>query len=378
MSDVSSTLPDGTYIDLVRSLYTTLLPTTIMAISFLAVGGMVIGETGDPLLLSLLVLGVIASVARVATLLLGRRPASDAALTIAAAWILERRFAWAYLTFAIIFGLFSARAFQVASPETHILIVGLLFGYGAGVAAGVSLRPRIAITAALVAIVPTIVIAWASGNLIYGAAGTLLALFLGGGIESMLSRYRTASGSITMRRTYARLARQDDLTGLPNRLSLREGYEQFVRKAKRDDVLAIHCLDLDRFKPVNDRYGHPVGDALLRAVSDRLNGLLRTGDIAARLGGDEFVVLQTGARHPGEADLLARRVARSIAQPFSILGHQIIIGASVGYALFPEHGRDLDDLVARADEALVRVKREGGGVAAYREPEPEFERRLSA
>jgi diguanylate cyclase len=259
-----------------------------------------------------------------------------------------------------------------------MLTVGLLFGYGAGVAAGVALRPRIAVAAVLVAIVPSILVALVSADLIHIAAGALLAIFLAGGISSMVARHQITSRGITMRRTYGRLARQDDLTGMPNRLSLREAFEHFAEVAGGSDVLAVHCLDLDRFKPVNDRYGHPAGDALLCAVSERLSGVLRSGDIAARLGGDEFVILQTGARHPGEADLLARRIARAIAQPFSILGHQIVIGTSIGYALFPDHGRDLDDLIARADEALVRVKREGGGVAVYREQAPEFERRLSA
>ena len=129
---------------------------------------------------------------------------------------------------------------------------------------------------------------------------------------------------------------------------------------------------------MNDEHGHPVGDELLRAVSDRLTGLLRRGDIAARLGGDEFVIVQTGATHSGETEMLARRVARAIAQPFSIAGRQVTIGASVGYALFPEQGLDLEVLVQRADQALVRVKREGGGVARYRAEAPERATRLSA
>ena len=378
MRNVSPALPEGTYLDLVRSLYTTLLPTMIMTTASLAVGAVVIAETRDQILLFLLALGTIAALARIAVLVGGRKLAASAELDAAGAHRLERRFASAYLFFAIALGLFGARAFQVESAETHVLIVGLLFGYGAGVAAGVSLRPRIAVSSALLAIVPTILMALSSGNLISTAAGALLAVFLAGGIQSMISRYRTASSSISLRRNYAQLARQDDLTGLPNRLSLRECFELSVRNAGPDDLLAVHCLDLDRFKPVNDLYGHPAGDALLRAVSERLSGLLRKGDIAARLGGDEFVILQTGARHRGEADLLARRIARSIAQPFSIEGHQITIGASVGYSLFPENGRALDDLIACADEALVLIKSGGGGVAPYGEQAPERERRLSA
>jgi diguanylate cyclase (GGDEF)-like protein len=197
-------------------------------------------------------------------------------------------------------------------------------------------------------------------------------------IQSMVRIYRNGADDINMRRLFATLARRDDLTGLPNRLALREAFERFAAEAGAGDMLSVHCLDLDRFKPVNDIYGHPAGDALLLAVSERLNALLGRGDIAARLGGDEFVVIQTGARHRDEVDLLARRIGRAVAEPFSILGHRISIGASVGYALFPAHGRDLDDLLGRADEALVAVKRNGGGVAMHGQLLLPPERRRSA
>jgi diguanylate cyclase len=358
-------LPEGTYLDLVRSLYATLLPTAIMAASFIGVGALVAIETPDLLLDVLIGLGMLCVAARILNLLLLRARAEDPALDLAGARAIERRFAFCYFSFALLFGAFSARAFQVATPESHMLVTGLVFGYGAGVAAGISMRPWIAIPSLLVATLPTVAVALQGPGPSRIGVGLLLLLFLAGGIQSILQRYRNAARGITMRRMFAGLARSDALTGLHNRLSLREAFDQFMARARPGDILAVHCLDLDRFKPVNDRYGHPVGDALLRAVSQRLGGLLRQGDIAARLGGDEFVILQTGACHPGEADMLARRIMREIARPFSIGDHDIAIGTSVGYALFPDHGRDLDSLVARADEALCAIKRQGGGVAAY-------------
>lgn len=358
-------VPDSTYVDLVRSLYATLLPTAIIAASFIGVGTLIAIETPDLLLDILICLGMLCLTARLVNLLLLRTRAADPALDTTGARLIERRFALCYVSFALVFGVFSARAFQVATLEAQMLVVGLLFGYGAGVAAGISMRPKIAVPSLIIAILPTVVVTLAGPGLARTGLGLLLLLFLGGGIQSVMQRYRNAAQGITMRRTFATLARSDALTGLNNRLSLREGFDRFVAQAGPDDILAVHCLDLDRFKPVNDRYGHPAGDALLRAVSNRLNGLLRQGDIAARLGGDEFVILQTGARHPGEADMLARRIMREIARPFSVEEHRITIGTSVGYALFPDHGTDLDTLIARADEALCRIKREGGGVAAY-------------
>jgi diguanylate cyclase (GGDEF)-like protein len=375
---VNQELPEGTYIELVRSLFSTLLPTSIMTISFVAVGLLVTSQTPDNLLTFLIGIGSIAAAARLAVLLIHRKRAADENLDLASAQILERRFALVYFTFACVLGAFGSRAFVVATAESHMLIIGLLFGYGAGVAAGLSLRPWISVPSILIAIVPTIITALSTADITYRATGLLLAVFLGGGVESMLSRYRSETRKITMRRLFSTLARRDDLTGLPNRLSLRERFEEFAAQAGSGDMIAVHCLDLDKFKPVNDRYGHPVGDALLKAVSERLGGLLRRTDFAARMGGDEFIIVQTGIQHSDEADMLARRIVRSIAQPYSIEGHEITIGTSVGYALSPRHGNDLDRLVACADTALCEVKQGGGGIASFYEPLPEAELRLTA
>jgi diguanylate cyclase (GGDEF)-like protein len=215
------------------------------------------------------------------------------------------------------------------------------------------------------AIVPSILVALLTRDLTYFMAGALLLLFLVGGIQSMMRNFKAAAAEITARRTFATLARADALTGLDNRLSLREEFDRAVARLDRDEILIVHCLDLDRFKAVNDSFGHPAGDALLQAVSERLRRALRAADVAARVGGDEFVLLQVGAQHVGEADLLARRIARAVAEPFSIMDRHVTVGTSVGYAIYPEHGRDLDDLIACADDALISVKRSGGGVALY-------------
>ncbi|UZK67312.1 GGDEF domain-containing protein [Sphingomonas sp. M1-B02] len=365
MFDRSKPLSEGTYIVAVRSLYATLTPSVIMAVAFVGVGTLVAFETSDLLLTLLIAAGAVSVVARLAVLLRHRTTAGGPAFNLSVARHVERLFAIPYLAFATAFGAFSARAFQVATPESHMLVIGLVFGYAAGVAAGIYLRPWIALPSISVAVIPTGAIALATPDPTYFATGALLLLFLAGGIHSMMRNYRSATMEITARAAFATLARVDALTGLKNRLSLREAYELAFDRTGRDGLLVIHCLDLDRFKAVNDTYGHPVGDALLKAVSDRLRCILRGGDVAARVGGDEFVVLQAGAQHPGEADLLARRIARAVAEPYSILGHPISISTSVGYAVHPQHGHDLDELIVRADKALIRIKRAGGGVAPY-------------
>ena len=360
------TLPEGTYVELVRSLFTTLLPASIMSISFIA-AGIPIAETSDDLTLSVLTgLGCIAAACRLSVLLFHRKEAASAILGRRRARTIERRFATGYFMFAAVFGLFSARAFMVAPPETHSLVAALVVGYGAGVAAGLSLRPWISLPSIAIAIVPSITVLMAQGNHISITLGCILSALMAGGLQSIIARYRTVSMTVTAKRVSEKLARRDDLTGLPNRLSLRERFDAFVAAKDHAGIVAVHCLDLDRFKPVNDRYGHPIGDALLKDVSDRLSTLLRRGDFVARVGGDEFVVIQTGVSHPDEAELLARRIARSIALPYLCKGHEITIGVSVGYALSNESGDNLDVLVACADEALCRMKTEGGGIAAYR------------
>lgn len=371
-------LPPATYVELVGSLFETLLPTAIMAMAFIAVGIIIASQTPDPLISFLTGAGSIAVAARLVVLLAYRRPATAESLDFETARIFERRFALPYFCFAVALGAFAARAFVVATPEAHMLVVGLLFGYGAGVAAGLALRPWISVPCVLLAVTPTVIVTALSSNHIYWAVGALLTVFLGGGIQSMLVRYRLTAKRISMRRLMSTLAHADDLTGLPNRLALRERFEEAVIASGMAPRIAVHCLDLDRFKAVNDRYGHPIGDALLAAVSERMTSQLRRGDFVARTGGDEFVIVQPDISHPGEAELLARRIARSVAQPFSIGHITITIGTSIGYALSSEHGTELDRLVACADDALVRVKGAGGGVLRYQPPGAEPEIRLSA
>ncbi|MEA2988399.1 MAG: hypothetical protein QOG83_1110, partial [Alphaproteobacteria bacterium] len=164
------------------------------------------------------------------------------------------------------------------------------------------------------------------------------------------------------------MARHDALTNLPNRVLFREQMEHALAHVDRDQSLAVLYLDLDRFKSVNDTLGHPVGDALLCAVTDRLQTLVRGNDIVARLGGDEFAIVQTGAPQPTGAKTLATRVIESIAEPFDIEGHQIIIGTSIGVAIAPSDGNEPDQLLRNADMALYRAKAEGRGTYHFFQP----------
>ena len=165
------------------------------------------------------------------------------------------------------------------------------------------------------------------------------------------------------------MARHDALTSLPNRVLFGERVEQALAQASRDQTsFAVLALDLDRFKAVNDTLGHPVGDALLRAVAGRLESCVREVDTVARLGGDEFAIVQTPIRCPEDATVLTRRIIEVLSAPFDIDGHHVVIGSSVGVSFAPADGTSCAKLLKSADVALYRAKAEGKGIWRFFEP----------
>jgi diguanylate cyclase (GGDEF)-like protein/PAS domain S-box-containing protein len=155
----------------------------------------------------------------------------------------------------------------------------------------------------------------------------------------------------------AYMAHHDALTGLANRVLFRERLDQALESAQlQKATIAVLCLDLDRFKDVNDSLGHEKGDALLKAVADRLKGCIREGDLVARLGGDEFAVLRVARSEPHNCAALASRIINSLSEPYHIEGHEIVIGTSVGIALAAKGGLAPDQLLKHADLALYRAK----------------------
>ncbi len=165
------------------------------------------------------------------------------------------------------------------------------------------------------------------------------------------------------------LAHHDALTRLPNRVRFREQMEAALVAVARGQTVAVLCLDLDHFKAVNDTLGHPVGDALLQAVADRIRACVRPSDIVARLGGDEFAIVQTLADQPTGSTALAIRLIEKLSQPLDVHGHQVVIGASLGIAVAPNDGDDPDSLLKNADMALYRAKEDGRSIHRYFEPE---------
>lgn len=162
-------------------------------------------------------------------------------------------------------------------------------------------------------------------------------------------------------------ALHDPLTNLANRTLFFDRLNQSIRLGKRErGQVALVMLDLDRFKQVNDAFGHAVGDALLREFAARFAGRLRASDTAARLGGDEFAAILSGVTGRGDAERKVRTLLRGFKKPIAIDGRRFEIGVSAGLAVYPEDGRNVDRLIRRADMNLYAAKRDGGGFLSGR------------
>ena len=233
--------------------------------------------------------------------------------------------------------------------------------------------------------VDTLSAAW-SARLAQHTGGSMLQTTSGGRIVA-ISYEPTAEGGwvatyddVTERQRVEEqalfLARHDALTRLANRVLFHERVEQALAQVGRGAKAAVLCLDLDRFKAVNDTLGHPIGDSLLQTVADRLQACVREVDTVARLGGDEFAVVQVGLDDPEDAERLARRLVDVLSAPYDLDGHHVAIGASVGVALAPQDGALPDTLLKNADMALYRAKLEGRGT--YRFFEREMDVKLQA
>ena len=185
-------------------------------------------------------------------------------------------------------------------------------------------------------------------------------------ISSAMDNVRFRRQRDADRQGLERMAFYDPLTGLGNRNLFRDRLTHALEVAKRNHCeLGLLLLDLDRFKTINDSLGHQAGDATLHEVGRRLRRSLRKADTAVRLGGDEFgAVLETGVSFDG-ARAAARKIIESVRRPIPHGRETLTVGASIGIAMFPHHGDDYDALVHRADAAMYRAKRAGGGFAVF-------------
>ncbi|AKI00387.1 diguanylate cyclase (GGDEF) domain-containing protein [Hoeflea sp. IMCC20628] len=358
--DVRYRETDDVFKTLVSELTSTISPTTIMGLTILAIGLFAYDSLGGMELMLATISGSVASLAKIFVTVAHRRANATKRATVegAARW----EMAHGLLTFVVAasVGSLATAVFTYDDLSVHIFATALIFGYSAGVAIRISVRPFIAATAIMIAGIPTTISAMLYGDTAHWILATLFVAFLVAAMQSVWHVYGTATRQICLRLEMQHQARHDPLTGLRNRTALGEAFMTLGRA--ENSLTCVHCFDLDGFKSVNDRFGHAVGDELLASIGNRLRENLDQPSIAVRVGGDEFAILQPDVRHPVEADLLARNIVNVLSLPYLIAGEDITIGISLGYTMALSGSAKLEHMMAIADKASYRAKRNGGGI----------------
>ena len=191
-----------------------------------------------------------------------------------------------------------------------------------------------------------------------------------GGEQLCIATVRDISEQLAETQALKHQALHDPLTGLPNRTFLSDRLEQAILAGEREQKpRGLLLMDMDGFKEVNDTLGHAVGDRLLQEVAARLGWVLRKADTVARLGGDEFAVLPAGTTDATAATTIAGKILSALQEPVTIEGQPVELAASIGVAIYPEHGSDADTLLRRADAAMYVAKRAGTGCALSPAPD---------
>jgi diguanylate cyclase (GGDEF)-like protein/PAS domain S-box-containing protein len=188
--------------------------------------------------------------------------------------------------------------------------------------------------------------------------------------EGKIIGFRSISRDITERKQFeqklAEMATHDALTGLPNRILLSDRLMVGAALARRNGHrLAVLMLDLDRFKAVNDALGHSVGDELLKDVGQRLYSIMRKSDTISRIGGDEFVLVLPQISRMDDVTTFAQRILGAFEEPFVFGGHRLQVTTSIGIAVYPEDGTDMENLLKNADSAMYSAKEQGRGIYKY-------------
>ena len=361
-------LPGAIYRDLVAPLFTMRMPILGFGLLFGAVSILILMRWPDP---GILALGVTAALITIARLIvIGRyynAGGSTQQVVELATW--EKRYTGLTFVFAALLAGLNIRVLMVHEPLMLTATVSLVFTFGAGTVSRTSCRPVLCTGSLFIAVLPTaFMMLWHAASSHQPALHSefflllsfLLLAVLGMSLDSVRHLYTAMLEQLVTRHDLAKLARYDALTELPNRLMLREAYQVRIETAQRTGKqLALHYLDLDGFKSINDRYGHPAGDEMLRQVGARLLATIRSDDVVFRLGGDEFVVMQAGVNHRDEAELLARRIIKQLSDAYVITDIEMHISVSVGISLACRLDDDLDELIAGADAALYRSKARG-------------------
>ncbi len=277
--------------------------------------------------------------------------------------LLENAYEMGAYSYAFLAGLMAALTI-LSRPDSHVetLMFGYALAYGTGIAARNAGRPFIAIGQLLLTILPALIACLYVGTLPMFVLGITTCFLVLAMVSITMNVFRVLKEQIIAAEASARLAekmrglaRTDTVTGLANRAGLNQDAAELIEQLPPTHKLAMFWLDLDKFKEVNDTLGHPIGDRLLAETARRLNAHVPEGACVARFGGDEFVVVaEVPGRHAAEK--LAATLSAAIARPTRIDGRRIGTTASMGVALIPDDGDDLETLMQSADQALYHAK----------------------
>lgn len=357
-----ASISDAIYFEIIATLYGSTVPILVAGICQAVVGAISVRESGDVFTVVLTVIGVVVTVARMIDVSAFRRqtrrtPLLDRAKAIG--W--ERRYSVGTVVMAFILGIFAARSLFVADPICLVMAVGVCFGFCAGIVARLSLLPALAVLDFIAVAVPPIAAAFIKQwDVPHVALGLMFVVFIVAGVEMIRLSYTAMMNQMTLKQTFEQLSRTDPMTGVLNRSVLVTDLARIVAERGEAHVV-VHAIDLDHFKAANDRFGHPVGDALLKQVAARLQSVAAQGDLIVRMGGDEFILVQKSVSGRDDAEQMARRIFEEVSAPYCIEDHDIVIGASIGVAMSPEDGGSVEALLSRSDKALYQAKAQRGG-----------------
>ena len=285
---------------------------------------------------------------------------------------LELIYQFGAFSFALLSGVATALTISLDhSPHLDALMTTYAVAYGTGIAARNAGRPFVAFTQLLLTVVPVIIACLMIGSfelVVLAVSVIFMVVAMQSIIMNIFRTYRdqiaAADASAEMAEKMRVLARTDVVTGLTNRAGLNHDAVEMLMALPERRKLAMFWLDLDRFKEVNDVLGHPVGDRVLAEVANRLRACSPEGASVARFGGDEFIVLAEVSDR-GQSERVARALSEQVARPMRLDGQRIDTGASMGVALLPDDGPDIDTLMQGADLALYHAKVAGRGQICF-------------
>ena len=330
--------------------------------------GAAVGDETHRMGVSAAILTAIATIRVVMAYRLPRRKAFDKRM-------LERLFEFGAFTYAGMLGVIAAQCVRLdLSAGAQVLTVANAVGYGVAMASRNAGRPAIAIGQLFLATGPVILVCVMSTEITYLILALTMTLLLPAMTSISRSIFEVMRTSIAAAETSAKLAekmqtlaRTDVVTSLANRAGLNHELVEIMMARDPNSKLALFWLDLDRFKEVNDTLGHPVGDRVLAEVARRLKETAHADAIVARFGGDEFIVaLELASR--ADSERLAGRILEEINRPFRIDGERLELGCSMGVALLPDDGQDIDTLMQGADVALYHAKINGKKQVRFFDP----------